>query len=277
MAIDKYVCPTFEEEIGAESAINRLLSSYHKGKKEKTFFKGLLNKINEAPFSMALLDGIVKGSPMDPSPDNPLTKKLKWVAFNWPEEWKVLEHKGYMLLPYSGEVVAATPLISVEIHSRRYMGEDSDIIKNGDVQNIRTIRYNQGRTQPIAMNYDPDKKEKRKKERIRAGAYDPNDKLGEVLDNFEVDQLNAPQLGPAPITPSGISSGQTHEMKYQIWCYIMQNKFPEGWKDADFYELSCSFLRRAVGLPQTDKDDLDMMEGFYKNNKFEFVDVSKLK
>jgi len=281
MAIDKYVCPTFEEGIEPKQLIKRVLNSHHSGGYERKFFEGLLETVNETHLRIALIDGVVKGSPMDPSPDNPLTKKLKWVAFHpqWGKEWEVLRHIGYMLIPYNRQVEPVTPLLSVEFHTRRYVGGDTDFISHGHVQTINRIRYDQGRTQPIMLEYDPQGAEQRKKQRIKEGVYDPNDELGKTLDNFEMDLLNAPELGPAHITPFGISSGLTRDLRYRICEYINMkgNQFPQGWGEADFYELSYSSVASRAGLPQDPNDDLNMMEGFYLNRKIEFVDVSKIK
>ncbi len=281
MAINRYVCPTFEEELEPKQLIDRILESRHSKGYERKYFEGLLEIINRTPFNIALIDGVIKGSPIDPSPDNPVSKKLIWVAFHpkWGKEWDVLKHNGYMLLPYKTQLETITPLLSVEFHTRKYIGSNSDGIKYGEVQITNRIRYDQGRTQPIMLLYNPQGAEQRKKERMRNGSFNPNDRLREILDNFEVDQLNAPELGPAPTSPSGISSALTKDVRYKIWEFITLkgNQFPQNWSDADFYELSCSFLAKTAGLPQTDKDDLNMMEGFYSKNKIEFVDITKLK
>ena len=144
---------------------------------------------------------------------------------------------------------------------------------------MNRIRYDQGRTQPIMLTYDPEGTEQRKRKRIKDGRFDPNDQLEKVLDKFEIDQLNAPQLGPTPTSPRGISSALTKDTRYKIWEFINANgnQFPKNWGEADFYELGCSFTRKAVGLPQTDEDDINMMEGFYSGDKIDFVDVAQLK
>ncbi len=281
MAIDKYVCPTFEEEGEPEQLIRRTLDSHHKGEYEREFFKGLLGIINDLPLRVALIEGVVKGTPLDPSPDNPLSQKLNWVAFHpqWGKEWEVLRHTGYMLLPYNARLETVTPFLSVEFHTRRYIGNGSDFIKQGKVQTINRIRYDQGRTQSLLLSYDPQGAEQRRKQRIRSGRFDSDDQREKVLDNFEVDRLNAPQLGPAPLNPSGVSSVLTRNARYKIWEFIniKSNRFPERWGEADFYELGCSFMRKAVGLPQTDENDLDMMTGFYSNGEISFVNITELK
>ncbi len=281
MAINKYVCSAFEEEIDSTQLIKRVLDSRHNRGYERKFFEGLLETVNKTPLRIALIDGVVKGSPMDPSPDNPLTKNLNWVAFHpqWGKEWEVLRHDGYMLIPYNKQLEAITPLLSIEFHTRKYAGKDTDFISHGDVQIINRIRYDQGRTQPIMIRYDPQGAEQRKKQRIKEKIYCQNDKLGETLDNFEIDQLNAPQLGPTPVSPSGISSALTKEARHRIWEYINMkcNQFPKGWGEADFYELSYSSLASRAGLPQDLNDDLNMMEGFYLNGRIEFIDVTNIK
>ena len=186
MTINRYVCSTFEEEIEPRKLIKRTLDSYHSREYERKFFWGLLEMVNKNPFSVALIDGVVKGSPMDPSHDNPLTEKLQWVAFHpqWGKEWEVLKHNGYILLPYKDKLETVTPLISVEFHARKYIGSNSGIISTGEIQHINRIRYDQGRTQPIMMTHDPNGAEERKKRRTKEGRYNPNDQLGNVLDNF---------------------------------------------------------------------------------------------
>lgn len=165
MAINRYVCPTFEEELEPRSLIKRVLDSCHSQGYERKFFEGLLETINGTPLNIALINGIVKGSPMDPSPDNSLTKKLVWIAFHprWGKEWEVIRHNGYMLLPYKTQLETITPLLSVEFHTRKYVGSNSDGIKYGVVQIINKIRYGQGRTQPIILS-NPQGAEQRKKE-----------------------------------------------------------------------------------------------------------------
>ena len=49
-------------------------------------------------------------------------------------EWEVLRHDGYMLLPYNKQLETITPLLSVEFHTRKYIGEDPDY--RGKVQII---------------------------------------------------------------------------------------------------------------------------------------------
>lgn len=280
MPIDKYICPTFEEDIEGKKLISRALNSHHSEGYERKFFEGLLKIVNESPFNTAFIEGVVKGTPMDPSPENPLTEKLKWVAFHpqWKKEWEVLQHKTYMLVPYSKTVRAATPIFSVEFHTRKYKGRDTKFIAHDEIQQINRIRYDQGRTTPMLMGYDPEGAKKRKELRKNSENSGAQNKIADLLDEFEFDNLNAPQLGPGFVLPENVPSGKIKESRYKIWefIYVKGNQLPQGWGEADFYELGYSSMRRIAGLPQEDLD-LNMMEGFYNNDKIEFVDISQFK
>src|SRR3989344_6328747 len=149
MPIDRYLCPEFEEESTQQTLISRVIKAHHKLLPEIDFFARLLFVINRAEFKIAIIDGIVEGAAMDPSQG--------WYTFNpdHSQDWALAEHRAYMLLPYAEYMHPTTPLISVEFHSRTYLGGDNGYFKLGDIIKTYFIRYDKGLPKDI-KNADED-------------------------------------------------------------------------------------------------------------------------
>lgn len=217
--------------------LSLIIDFHRKAKTEREFFRKLLQLINEAPFNVALVDGVAKGTPM--APDGYIGKHSP--------RWAPIEMKSYMLVPYIDGVNAVTPLLSVEQSLFNYTGEDPEQVQF----HIRKF-LRRGRKQEFAIVL------------TRENCKD----LGELKRKIETDPATALEsvinLGSfTPVDISGYPSGPIKEMRERINRFIEESdKFMNigCWAEVDFY-----------GDIWTHNRIDDYFEEYYRRGKIEFV------
>lgn len=279
MPITLYKNSSLEQPTIMTDIIREVFPRFHYNGNELEFFNGLLSIVNSAPFPVALIEGIPRGSPMDPSPDTVLAKKygLHWVGFDPQnrERWQVIEHKQYMAIPHNGTITPVTPLYCVERHRRRDLGCETPL----KTQNFHAIRFDQGRSQGASISYDM--------EGIRAAmmatGIDPDhstlDKQLTFLHGPNMGKyttIEHAEIGSPQEFPQGISSGQIREIRDRITEYVYGQRRPAQYKDEDFWSAGLADLidSRPHDPYQPRSDDINVgnwMEGF-NGTRITFID-----
>lgn len=138
MSIDRYVCRTFQERVDSKIISDRINPKTFEGysDKIKEFFERLFSVMQAQPYSIAMIDGALKGTPAEYSQFN---------SFKDPN-FAVTNHLAFTFIPYSSTVVPTSPLIQIIRHDRLYLGESQEFIKQGDLQCSLELYYEDSRS-----------------------------------------------------------------------------------------------------------------------------------
>lgn len=160
----------------------------------------------------------------------------KWNTFENPDKWDVLKHDSYAVFPYGKEIKACTPLMLITSHKRKYKGESKEYIKRGEVRHFKAIYYEQ------------------------------------MLSLFNIKSIDSePEHvgfleGQHPENPSDIALQPIIKSIETIASYINRKiDSLDGWREDSF-----------VIIGKSARDDVYLLEEFYKNGQIEFAQLPKM-
>lgn len=137
MGFIKYVCPEFEENIDYTTLVNRIQKRNLKGFPQhlRGYLESILSFLESLPYDLALVDGVLKGTPAEMSNFN---------AVIYDSEFSLVRHSSQMVLPFSGKVTPAVPLVQIVLHERRFSGDDPNVTTDTDgIQHFLNVYYEQ--------------------------------------------------------------------------------------------------------------------------------------
>ena len=270
MPIDLLVNAENTKPINVDKAIT-VIADFH-DPTERHFFELLLGMADKTPIPFAIVVGIPKDSPLDPSPDTTLARTHEifdpgYGGHEW-RNWEILEHRQYMVLPHNEVVRPVTPLYSVEKYSRIWVGQDIPHgISNYSVVSHNAIRYDEGRSHGIEMVYD-----RAKLDRL---FWDTGVKYAKELGLQEIMKccdILPVEFGYPHISPKGISSRHITELRDKIKRFIDEG-VPKGYVKTDFWTDGLADL-----VPKMDRRlGGNWMAGFYQQTQLVFINPKELR